>query len=192
MLPSQARPARGGSFLFAVMSVACRGFLVTACTVAANRIRTNQPGATKTNQSPVSAIALGVIAVCDKVQAFVEAGLFFERKIMTIAKEQMTINLSPEFVERLRKTAEIFGIDDAGEALEYFTGFIFKDILSGSNLREEVEAWEFRTVNEVDRIVEAASEVDAWLATAPRIVKMEEDGTFSVAFRTVALKELFD
>jgi hypothetical protein len=131
-----------------------------------------------------------MIPRCDKAVTFAGSGLFLESKNMNIAKEQLTINVSAGFAENLRNTAALFGIEDAGEALEYFAGFVFPDILNGGNLCEELENYEFQTVEQVDRTVTKAAEIVPWLNQTPRAVAEWEGGGYAVRFGEDAIKML--
>jgi hypothetical protein len=53
--------------------------------------RTNQPGATIDESSPILAIVSGVITGSNKVLAFARMGLFLESKIMTITEPKPTL-----------------------------------------------------------------------------------------------------
>jgi len=109
---------------------------------------------------------------------------------MNIAKESITLNVTPEFADNLRRVAEVFGVKDEGQALEYWTGFIFRELVNPKGeIRIEVEQWDFDSIDQVDAVVDRAAKIDPWLATAPRVLGRWQDGKIRVQFGMDAVRE---
>jgi hypothetical protein len=114
----------------------------------------------------------------------------FFLKNMNTEKEEITVSIPAEFAENLRTVARVFQIDDLGHALDYFAAFIFHDILRDGDMKQELENFEFQSLEQVDDVVTAAAEFDAWLGTTLRAVGPWENGSLAVRFGPHCIEEL--